>query len=80
MLVTHANMKGFGLTPLFGDRRGYMPPQLKTKTTFYKRPQGFESRILELAHLAIKVIHFGSDTFSNPIFHKVFKISHPSKL
>ena len=24
-------MKGFGLTPLFGDRRGYMPPQLKTK-------------------------------------------------
>ena len=31
-LVTHANMKGFGLTPLFGDRRGFMPPQLKTKT------------------------------------------------
>ena len=31
MLVTHANMNGFGLTPLFGDRRGYMPPQLKTK-------------------------------------------------
>ena len=31
-LVTHANMKVFGLTPLFGDRRGYMPPQLKTKT------------------------------------------------
>ena len=31
-LVTHANMKGLGLTPLFGDRRGYMPPQLKTKT------------------------------------------------
>ena len=30
-LFTHANMKGFGLTPLFGDRRGYMPPQLKTK-------------------------------------------------
>ena len=22
-------MKGFGLTPLYGDRRGYMPPQLK---------------------------------------------------
>ena len=31
MLVTHANMKEFGLTPLFGDRCGYMPPQLKTK-------------------------------------------------
>ena len=31
-LVTHANMKGLGLTPLFGDRRGFMPPQLKTKT------------------------------------------------
>ena len=30
-LVTHAKMKGFGLTPLFGDRRGYMPLQLKTK-------------------------------------------------
>jgi hypothetical protein len=29
MLVNHANMKGFGLTPLFGDRSGYMPPQLK---------------------------------------------------
>ena len=28
-LVTHA--KGFGLTPLFGDHRGFMPPQLKTK-------------------------------------------------
>ena len=23
---------GFGLTPLFRDRRGFMPPQLKTKT------------------------------------------------
>ena len=30
-LVTHANIKGFGLTPLSGDRRGYMPPLLKTK-------------------------------------------------
>ena len=30
-LVTHANMKGFGLTPLFEDRRSFMPPQLKTK-------------------------------------------------
>jgi hypothetical protein len=25
-LVTHANIKGFGLTPLFGDRRGYITP------------------------------------------------------
>ena len=25
------NIKGFGLTPLSGDRRGYMPPLLKTK-------------------------------------------------
>ena len=32
-LVTHAFMKGLGLTPLFRDRRGFMPPQLKTKTT-----------------------------------------------
>ena len=28
-LVTHANKEGFGLTPLSGDRRGYMPPLLK---------------------------------------------------
>jgi hypothetical protein len=27
-----ANMKGFGLTPLFGDCRGCMPPQLKRKS------------------------------------------------
>ena len=32
MLVTHANMKGFGLTHLFGDRCGYMHPQVKNKT------------------------------------------------
>ena len=32
-LVTHANIKGFGLTPLSGDCRDYMPPLLKTKTT-----------------------------------------------
>ena len=31
MLVTHANKEGFGLTPLSGDRCGYMPPLLKTK-------------------------------------------------
>ena len=31
-MLTHglSNMKGFGLTPSFGDRRGFMPPQLKT--------------------------------------------------
>ena len=27
--ILDANMKGLGLTPLFGDRRGFMPPQLK---------------------------------------------------
>jgi hypothetical protein len=26
-------LMGFGLTPLFGDRHGFMPPQLKTKQT-----------------------------------------------
>ena len=31
MLVTHANIKGFSLTSLSGVRRGFMPPQLKTK-------------------------------------------------
>ena len=30
-LVTHANMKGFGLTPLFRNRLGYMTTQLNTK-------------------------------------------------
>ena len=34
-LVTHANIKGFGLTPLSGDCRGYMPPLLKTKTRIH---------------------------------------------
>ena len=34
-LVTHANMKGFGLTPLFGDGHGYMPPQLQTKNKYF---------------------------------------------
>ena len=29
-LVTHGNMKGFGLASLSGARHGYMPPQLKT--------------------------------------------------
>ena len=29
-LLTHTNMKGLGITPLFGDRHGFMPPQLKT--------------------------------------------------
>ena len=33
MLVTHANKEGFGLTPLSEDRRGFMPPLLKTKQT-----------------------------------------------
>ena len=29
-LVTHANIKEFGLIPLFGDHGGSMPPLLKT--------------------------------------------------
>ena len=32
-LVTHANMKGLDRTPLLGDRRGFMPPQLKANKT-----------------------------------------------
>ena len=36
-LVTHANIKGFGLTPLSGDRRGYMPPLLKINKTKSRR-------------------------------------------
>ena len=34
MLVTIANKEQFGLTPLSGDRHGYMPPLLKTKQKF----------------------------------------------
>ena len=30
-VVTHANINGFGLTLLSGDRHGFMPPLLKTK-------------------------------------------------
>ena len=45
MLVTHAKMKGLGLTPLFGDHRGFMPPQLKTITKTNK-PQ-FEVPTIE---------------------------------
>jgi cold shock CspA family protein len=33
-LVTHANTKGFGLTFLSRDLRGFMPPKLKTKQLF----------------------------------------------
>ena len=40
MLVTHANIEKFGLTPLFGDRRGYMPPLLKTKQVW---PKNYEN-------------------------------------
>ena len=36
-LDTHANMKVLGLTPLFGNRRGFMLPQLKTKTSTTKQ-------------------------------------------
>ena len=32
--VTILTLMGFGLTPLLGDRRGFMPPQLKTKQYF----------------------------------------------
>ena len=28
-------MKGLGRTPSLGDRRGFMPPQLKTKNTTF---------------------------------------------
>ena len=36
-LVTHANTKGFGLTSLSGVRRGFMPPQLKTKQKHFEK-------------------------------------------
>ena len=44
-LVTHANMKGLGLTPLFGEHRDFMPPQLKTRLKLQKLCE--ESAILE---------------------------------
>ena len=39
-------MKGLGLTPLFGERRGFMPPQLKTKHLGYQ-----ERLVLRLINL-----------------------------
>ena len=33
-LLTHANIKGFGLTPLSGGRHGYMPPLLKNPSLY----------------------------------------------
>ena len=35
-MVAHANIKELGLTPLFGDRRGVMPPQLKQTKQLFK--------------------------------------------
>ena len=33
-LVTHAKIKGFGLTTLSGDRPGFMPPLLNSTTPY----------------------------------------------
>ena len=37
-LVNHGNMKGLGLTPLFGDRCGFMPPLLKQNKNKTENP------------------------------------------
>ena len=42
---------GFGLTPLFGDRRGFMPPQLKKKKTDGNGPGTFLRQNLTQSHL-----------------------------
>ena len=51
-LVTHANIKGFGLTPLSGDRRGYLAPLLKTKKT-----SKYQASILDLLFEEIQYLN-----------------------
>ena len=45
-LVIHANIEGFGLTPLSGDRRGYMFPLLKTNKTKKKKENHKKSVVM----------------------------------
>ena len=67
-LVSHANMKGLGLTPLFGDRPGFMPSQLKTKQSFWQSNATFLKLcflfdmvyFVSLWKKARRVLHFGN--------------------
>ena len=49
-LVTHANTKWFDLTSLSGVRRGFLPPQLKTKQKHYPEHYPPKEKVLESAH------------------------------
>ena len=53
-LVTHANMKGLGLTSLFRDRRGFMPPQLKTKQK--QKTKLFSTTLMDLLKQLLTVV------------------------
>ena len=67
---------GFGLTPSFGDRRGFMPPQLKTKqtstgcitmascSTFIWGQRSTSERNGYSRRIDSSVSNFGSQTFS----------------
>ena len=48
-LVTHANIEGFGLTPLSGDRRGQMPTLLKKPNSISKQGQPSNNKILVIS-------------------------------
>ena len=57
-LVTHANMKGFGLASLSGARRCYMPPQLKfsfSEKIVRNRTYGFEIYLLNVKTIRTSV-------------------------
>ena len=57
MLVTHANMKGLGLTPLIGgDHHGFIPPQLKTKTLNHACTPSYSS--LTWKTKTVRNVHF----------------------
>ena len=59
-LVTHANMRR-GLA-LIGDRRGFMPPQLKTnKTNIYAREESIQGQGHHLLHpLILRLLVLGA--------------------
>ena len=67
MLVTHANIEGFGLTPLSWDRRGYMPPLLKTKTIIF-----YQILISYCKFIKTKALKWGMLCLCTLIFSKIF--------
>jgi hypothetical protein len=44
-------MKGLGRTPSLGDRRGFMPPQLKTNKQLLTQENDFEYQNFEILQI-----------------------------